>query len=286
MKKEVKLFSTIVDNNIMNSNTRLILAIIALISMILAACGCNSSGGSVDPPNRDTYELNGAVVKDLNVGINSDTTLIALKAFKDGNSLNNADISFFGQDLTYSIIPNSASFGYIFPTNNQAMIGIGNYILDFADSTHYDDTINVMVVDTFRVSAYNPDSTTVNLNGQQVVIEWTSSANIEGYIVAVTPADSAYTGYGWSEYVTTQTTQITIPPDAFRTPNFPNNLITGTYYLYVYGFTGAPDSALSSTLLPVPLPSQLGDNIDHTNLSGNIGVVVITKRVPLEVTAG
>lgn len=266
--------------------TRLITAFIALVGLTLAITGCDSSGGTVNPPQRDTYVINGVVIKDINVETVADTTRIALKAFKDGSSLNSADISFFGQELTYSFIPNSSVLGYIFPTNNQAMIGNGLYVLDFVDSTFYDDTVNVMVVDTFRVSAYNPDSTTVNLNGQQVVIEWTSSANIEGYIIAVTPADSAYTGYGYSEYVTTQANQVTIPPDAFRMPDYPNNLITGTYYLYVYGFTGSPDSALSSTMLPVPLPSQLGDNIDHTNLSGNIGVVVITKRVPLEVTAG
>lgn len=268
----------------MNQNTRLIFIFIALLGIFLAVDGCNSSGGTIDPPNRDTYQLSGVLVKDLNVEIVADTTRIALKAWKDGNALNTADISFFGQDLTYSLVPNSAELGYIFPTSNQAMIGNGQYLLNFADSSYYDDTVYVMVVDTFRVSDYNPDSTTVNLNGQQVVLEWTSSANIEGYIVAVTPADSAYTGYGWSEYVTTQATQLNIPPDAFRTPDFANSLITGTYYLYVYGYTGSPDSLLSAGLLPVPLPSQLGDNIDHNNLGGNIGVVVITKRVPLEVT--
>jgi len=264
--------------------------IILIIALLIAAylfSGCNGSSDIIVPPHNNLYSISGAVVKDLNTDVISDSTRIALKLRLDNNPANNADINFFNQTLTYSLIDNSTDLAYVFPpANNQTLLAAGNYDLSIMDSTLIDDMISVIIIDTIRITAYNPDSTTVNLNGQLNTIEWTSALNVSGYVVAVTPADSAYSGYGYVGYVATQTTQYTIPRDAFRTPTGNNDLVTGLYHLYVYAYNGAPDSSLSSSLLPVPLPSQLPDNINKTNLKGNFGTVVVTKRVPIMVVAG
>jgi len=51
----------------------------------------------------------------------------------------------------------------------------------------------------------------------------------------------------------------------------------------VYAVTGAPDSVYSRHLLPVPLPSQLADNVTETHFGGNHGMVVITRHDSLHV---
>ena len=144
------------------------------------------------------------------------------------------------------------------------------------------------IPDTFSVDAYTPDSLIPNTNGQEMQLSWTASANSDGYIIAVVLEDSAYTGYGYSQYVTSQTTSATIPPDAFRLP--PDTagvaqLDTGWYNIYVYGFSGRPDSLMSWPMLPVRIPSTLSDNVDEGVLTGRIGSVTVTRRVRTHVVS-
>lgn len=246
--------------------------------------GCGNGSGVTDPPQKYDYIINGALVKDLNVGVLSDTARIAIRLQRNEASLSTAAITFDTTDLVVGVLPDSTTPAYVFPQGDRGLFIAGTYDLRIEDSNKFLDTLFVNVTDTFRIESYNPDSTTANTNGRQVNIQWTSAANIEGYVVAVTPADSIHTGYGWSAYVESQASQTTIPPDAFREPLYLQELIPGMYYIYVYGYTGVPNLELASKMLPVPFPTQLPDNIDHTRLAGHFGSIVVSKRVPLEVT--
>ena len=269
-----------------NKLTILLLGLIIIISGFLLP-GCDGSSDIIDPPNRYDYTISGALVVDNNTAsVINDSTRIAVRLTRNNSALINADVIITNDTLAYNYILNSSTLGYTFSSNPGGTLGAGNYQLSIIDSTLYNDSITLVVPAFSSVSSYNPDSTTTyNPNNGVIIFEWTASLTIEGYIIAAVLVNDAYSKVGYSAYVTSQGTSDTFPPDAFSSATT-GNIIPGDYYLYVYGFTGAPDSALSSSLLPVPLPSQLPANLDLQRIGGNIGTVVISRRVPITVIEG
>jgi hypothetical protein len=81
-----------------------------------------------------------------------------------------------------------------------------------------------------------------------------------------------------SLYPGTLATAGSIPPEAFGLSSGGVTPDTGWYYLYVYAYTGVPDSVTTARLLPVPLPSQLADNLTASGFTGHIGTVRVVKR--------
>ena len=161
-------------------NRKIILTAVIMITASLMLSGCDGSSDIIKPPETYMYSISGVVVKDLNTDVISDSTRIAVKLRLENNPANNAEMTFFNQTLTYGMIDNSANLAYVFPAGNQSLINAGNYQLNIADSTLLDDNIQIVVLDTIRINSYNPDSTTVNLNGEVNNIQWTSALNIEG----------------------------------------------------------------------------------------------------------
>ncbi len=264
-------------------------AVILIFVLLLSQYGCNGSSSTVSPPERNSYRVEGVLVNDLNAGLAiTDTSLVAVTLERNDSALSTAQISVGNQSLVFdkpSFVHDSV---YSFAGNTTGLLSTGAYPLGIVDSSLFGDTLTVVLPDTFRVDFYTGDSTVPNTNGQEIQISWTSAVNVEGYVVAVVLEDSAYTGYGWSQYVTSQATETTIPPDAYRLTTDPNGaqvLEPGWYNLYIYGYSGHPDSLLSAPLLPVPLPSRLADNVDENDLVGKLGTVVVTKRVRSEVVS-
>ncbi len=264
-------------------------AAILIFVLLLSQYGCDGSSSTVSPTARNSYRVEGVLVNDMNAGLETtDTSLAAIILERNNSALGTAQISIGTQILVFdkpSFVHDSV---YSFAGNSTQLLSSGAYPLGIVDTALFGDTLTVILPDTFRVNFYTGDSTVPNTNGQEIQISWTAAANVEGYVVAVVLEDSAYTGYGWSQYVTSQATETTIPPDAYRLTTDPNGvqlLETGWYNIYIYGYAGHPDSLLSAPLLPVPLPSQLGDNIDETLLEGKFGSVVVTKRVRSEVVS-
>ena len=269
-----------------NKITVLFFGLIIIMTGFLLS-GCDGSSDIIDPPTPYDYTISGALVVDNNTAsVINDSTRIAVRLTRNNSALNSADVIIADDTLTYNFIPNCSTLGYTFSSNPGGTLSAGNYQLNIIDSTLFDQNISLVLPAFPTVSAYNPDSTTTyNPNNGVITFEWTSSQTVEGYIIAAVLANDTYSKVGYSAYVTSQGTSDTFPPDAFSSAGT-GNIIPGDYYLYVYGFTGAPDSALSSSLLPVPLPSQLPANLDLQRIGGNIGTVVISRRVPITVIDG
>lgn len=255
---------------------------IALLLISLAALvaigGCNGSSDSVRSDVTYNYQIQAVLVKDVNTSITRpDTTLLALELKREDTILTTAVVTFGGDTLVYGKDGFPVDSVYSFDSNPAHMMPTGIYYAIFRDSSRATDTAYMVVTDTFSIAVVVPTNRISN-GGDQVSLQWTSAAGIEGYVIAAVLRDSAYTGYGYSEYVTSLTTEDTFPPDAFRLID-PNVADTGWYYLYVYGYTGVPDSVIASALLPVPWPSNLtNENIDKLNLRGQTGSVVVTKK--------
>lgn len=263
----------------------ILFAVIILVLPVIT--GCNGSSDIINGAGNYKYTLQGLFVQDVNLWLGyGNYNHLAIKLQRDSVEFNNADVLFSDTQLVvvYDYAQTIDDSVYTFSSIARPYLPAGDYTIDITDSTFLIDSIMTMVVDTCYINNYIPDSTIPNTNGTETTVEWASAANVDGYVVAVVLADSAYGGYGYATYITDQVTSTTLPPDAFRAnPN--QTLDTGMYYIYVYGYTGTPDSALSSKLLPVPFPSQLNDNISHVDLSGHFGSVIVSRRVPLHVVS-
>ncbi len=249
---------------------------------ILVQSGCNGSSDILNPPIYDRYRITGALIKDANLdSIIVDSTRIAVTLTRQDMVLATALIRFDGDTLIYNDISYPIDSVYSFKDSIKGLVASDLYNLIITDGSLFQDTAKIYVPDTFSIVSVVP-GTRISNGGDQIRLDWTSAAGIQGYAVGVVMRGNEYQGKGYSQYVTTLTTDVTIPPDAFRQTD-PNTPDTGWYYLYVYGYTGAPDSALSSRLLPVPFPSQLADNVIGTDLGGRLGAIVVSKKDSMHV---
>ena len=115
----------------------------------------------------------------------------------------------------------------------------------------------------------------MNPRGDVVTLDWTESPGSDAYVMSTVPRHLAYTGVGYSEWV--GSSEGTLPIEAFRWSNG-IAVDTGWYYVFAYAYVGAPDSAVSAALLPVPLPGDRTANIDQDPISGRYGTIVVAGR--------
>ncbi|MFQ6008501.1 MAG: hypothetical protein ACE5K8_06050 [Candidatus Zixiibacteriota bacterium] len=242
-----------------------LLSLLVLVLPVSLQWGCEGGPTTYRPPGLFTYRFEGALVKDLNINF---TTIVATLTRED-SILPNAMIRFGGDSLAFS--QDSSFWRIVLPAGDYVA---GDYDIEIQDSTLFHDTLSAMLADNFAINNVTP-ATRIKLTGDEVKLEWTGSAGSEGYVIAAVKRDAEYTGVGYSQYVTEQATAGIFPDSAFNKPTV-NEPDTGWYYLYVYSYAGKPDSALSAELLPVPMPSQLGDNIEVRDLIGRFGTIVVT----------
>jgi hypothetical protein len=245
--------------------------------------GCESSGGSGGGTgSENSYTLNGIFVQDVNISAGKvDYNHFAATMTRNSLDLNSAQLFFGVTALGFDTTFNVADSVYTFTTSPRSYRAVGATTMNIVDSTLFSDTISTVVLDSIWITNA-PDSSIPNTNGTSVFVEWSAVADVDGYIVAVVLDNEAYTGVGYSAYVTDLGPSTTIPPDAFLVNNV---VVPGWYNIYVYGYVGSVDSALSGGVLPVVVPSQLTDNIAHTNFTGHFGSVVVSRKTMVQVVS-
>ncbi len=248
------------------------------VSLLLIICGlaCNDRGA--DPLDSTSYVVNGSLVADPN----TDSVYVAIDFDKDGTNLATAEIWLDDDSLLFDVAGFNYDSVYSFTEDS-----VGDYLLEsislrIEDPQEFADTLTFAVPDTFSITGVVPVNHLIVGNGTATV-GWYGSSRSSAYVIAVVKADDAYTGVGYSEYATTGTTAATFPPDAFvqAGTDIPD---TGLYNLYVYALSGAPDSALAESFLPVPLPDQLVGNIAGESIEGTFGTIIITHGDTVRVT--
>lgn len=262
------------------------LAAILLLAAIFALpmfFGCN--GNPVRPNQAPTYHISGVLVADPNI----DTTRVIVGLTRDDSLLTNASLYLDGRQLLFadSVLLSDSSFDYwidsvYYYDDDSVYIFTGDLTdIRLTDPNRYVDTLPVAVADSFSILTVDPFNHLL-LGLGNVTLNWSGSGRAEAYVLAAVKSGNQYKGIGYSAYPQTDITGGTIPPEAFADPisNLPD---TGLYNLYVYAITGAPDSAISEYVLPVPLPDQLADNVSGNDISGNFGTVTIVYYDTLRV---
>ncbi|RKX29740.1 MAG: hypothetical protein DRP47_00920 [Candidatus Zixiibacteriota bacterium] len=249
------------------------LGLIVAVAIVLIV-GCDGSSGPVDPFNNDyEYQLGGVLIKDYNR--NAAYALARLE--RNDTLVIGAVITIDGDTLT----PSGSTYFYaVGPADS---LPSGAIDVSVKDSSRFHDTLAFTIPGNLSILSVSPP---VKGPSDQVSVNWTGAADADGYIVAAVKKDSAYMGLGYSQWVTSQTTSISINDSAFTTTTIqgdePN---PGIYYIYIYAYNGVPDSTLLSALLPTSIPNQLDDNITEKNLNGTIGSIVTTLFGTVEVVA-
>lgn len=248
-----------------------------LLTGLLAGCSGGSTDSNVVVPSG--YRFEGVLVKDLSKNVTNTSSRLTL----DGKAVSAANITFSDDTLQFSGSPDSL---YTKTQASASFYSVGAANLVVLDGKELSDTVPATVIDTFSISFIDPTFGFWRPSDGNVFMQWTAVSNIDGYVWAVVKADLAYQGKGFSGYVDVQAgPNATIVPDVFNINIGAGTVIdTGWHYLYVYAYSGSPDQALSSTLLPVPLPSQKADNIKKSNFVGRFGSVTVTRSDSLLVT--
>jgi len=248
-----------------------------IILNFMAGCESGSTGSNVVVTSG--YRFDEVLVKDLSRNVTNTSAQLTL----DGKVVSTAMITLSGDTLQFTGSPDSL-YSKSRPSASYYSVGTTNLIV--TDGNALSDTITATVIDTFSITFIDPTFGLWLPSDGNVFLQWTAVGNISGYAWAVVKAGSEYQGKGFSGYVDVQSgPNGTIPPDVFNINSGPGTVIdTGWHYLYVYAYSGSPDSALSSTLLPVPLPSQKADNLNKSRFVGRFGSVAITRFDSLHVT--
>jgi hypothetical protein len=249
--------------------SRLPLVVLAAISVIF---GCNGGSGTGGIPAEVDYQVRGALVADWNRVVTRAEVTIS----RNDTLLDSAQIWIGSQTLSYD--PVAAS--YQLTTASPSTFPRGTHELVLVDLPDLVDTVLFDIADSFFVRVSNPPNRE-NPGGDVVTLDWTESPGTDAYVMAVVPKDLAYTGAGYSERV--GSSEGTIPISAFRWSDGVA-VDTGMYYVFAYSYIGAPDSAASANILPVPLPGNRTANIDQSPISGRFGTVVVTGRDSVHVT--
>lgn len=257
-------------------------AILIGLTLLVAAIsfGCNGAPNGPPPATSTGHTLSGVLVKNMD----TDATIIVANLLRSSKIAPTATIVFNNDTLFFDDSLFAVDSVYSFSVDSFAHYPGGEYVIDLSESSAIIDTFASNVADTFFIEEVTPFSRIVLGNGQ-ATLDFTNSNFLTRYVVAAVKAGYEYSGVGWSTYTAQNDGSFgIILPDAFLSADSLNP-DTGLYNLYAYAIWGAPDSALSANLLPVPLPDRIANNIDQTNLTGNFGSVVVTRVDTVRVRA-
>lgn len=246
--------------------------------LLVVLAGCNRSPAGIT--SVADYRVEGVLVQEMN---HDDAHAVA-RLWRDDSTLISSTLRLADTPMPYfaSHLIDSAYQTVIRP----AVAHAGDQVyFHVVDSFRFADSVLINVVDTFSITDNFEPPNRLLPGGGQVSLEWTSAANAEGYIIATVKVANAYTGVGYSAQVGTGLNAGTIPASAFVDP-VTSELDTGLYYVYVYAFSGSPDSTQASHWLPTHLSQEFPLNIDKSDFSGRFGTLAVTLHDSVQVTSG
>ncbi|MEW6050429.1 MAG: hypothetical protein AB1644_05125 [Candidatus Zixiibacteriota bacterium] len=242
--------------------------VISTALLLLWSCNTPPTGKGTD----QQYAVGGSLV----INLDHDSTVTAVQFLRDLAVAKNADIRLGTRTLAFNNQAYPLDSVYSRMVDSVTDYSVGTRYLRVADSTVFVDSAITTSPGTLSILTVTPANRLIQGNGQ-ASLTWTTSSGAQGYVLAAVQKKDAYSGPAYSAYNTSMATAGTFPPDAFSLSvgDAPD---TGWYYLYVYSYTGSPNKSLADLSLPAPLPTQLANNINHTELAGSFGTVVVSAH--------
>lgn len=245
------------------------LLVTAALALLVLAC----NGVITGPTNGSVYHAFGLMAIDQNIT----KTVAITEVRKDTTISTTASVKFDGISLSFNATPFVGDSAYSTVWNSAIQFAQGNHTLKISDSTSLSSqSISLSLPGTVSIIGVTPSNRLSN-GSNAVKLDWFGGSGASGFVIAAVRTNLAYAGAGYSIYATSQATSATFPRDAFYQTN-PNTPDTGWYYLYVYAYTGAPDSVFAKVVLPIGFPSQLAENVSSQYLKGHAGIVRVAAK--------
>lgn len=248
--------------------------------LFLALVGCDSSSGGFQPTPVAAYELAGALVGDPG----RIQTKVAIELTRNDSTLATGTILLGADTLEFADTSQFTDSVYYFGNAEAYRYAGDSATLKVSDPNRFTSTFSLTVPDTFSITSVIPATGQWRSTDGPVQLVWNGSDGADGYILAAVKHQAVYTGEGYSAYADELSTAGNIPGTAFYT-NAGATLDTGLYNIYVFAYSGSPNKSLTDQILPVPLPSQLADNIDQRDLTGRFGALTLAMFDTLRVIA-
>ncbi len=251
---------------------KLILSIAGLaLLLLLAVVACNSrGGGGTGPGTGGPFKIHGIFVRDANLTSTKDKAYFELTRNDTLFHLAALTIDTFKVDTTlFMTYYRQSPPDFLRPGQNHTIN------LVYAPNT-LNFTTSLFMPDTFSIAfpGLNPDHQ--NPSGQAVQLDWTGSANANGYLIYCSN-DSAF--IDTSFFASSGVTQTTIPQEAFRVGT---NVIPGKYKVFVVALRDVLFS-YSGTPFSIPSGYTVADTIYSSTVSGRIGAAFVCKQDTIRV---
>ncbi len=253
-----------------NNNRLLALAVICLLSIgSTIISSCNGSPNSIDPTGANKYLLQAYLLRDMERNI-----AVSRVFFRQNNNpVPSGPVDIDTTRLDFVQI--SGLFQKEYATASGIDTGLHSLKLQDEGSTILNS--NLLMTGDFNINVSSPPNRIYTGGGSVVVDVSTASANSSGYIFAAVKVGQEYTGAGWAGLVPALSSSGTFPPSVFQ--DTANNLITGTYYIYMYSFRGAPRIDSIDTDFPTVLPDSVFlDNLNTSTITGAFGTITISRH--------
>jgi hypothetical protein len=238
----------------------------AAFSLILFGCNANITPSD----GNEGYYLEGAIIKNLDL----DRLSISVSLKRNDTILTDAVLRIGDDTLAY----NSGKYFMIIDSATHLLAG--NHVLWLYDTTFLIDTVSFAIASNCEITSKIPPDTTPYRSGNIAHIEWSVPTNVDGYVYSAAKKDAIYENDGYSAFVTTGVSAVTIDPDAFNLPS--GELDTGWYYIYVYGYA---DSPVPGTDIPTIFPAGLSKSVSKIEFSAKFGSILVSPRDSIHAVA-
>ena len=252
------------------SKITVLVAVSVTAALFLALLGCESSDGGFQPTPAATYSLVGTMVGNPS----SVLTQVAAELRRNDSTLADGIVLLAADTLKFADTTEFADSIYFFSSGEPHRYAGDSATVLVRDPDRFTSAFSLVVPDTFSITSVIPATGQWRPTDGPVQLVWNGSDGADGYVLAAVRQQAAQTGAGYSAYADELSTAGNIPGDAFYI-NAGGTLDTGLYNIYVYAYSGSPDKSLADHMLPVPLPTQLTDNIDQRDLSGRFGALTL-----------
>jgi len=247
-------------------------ALIPMAIMLLAIYLIGCEGSSLDPLEGVDFRVSGVLIEDQN----PDSSVVLVSFERNSTAYAGGSVKIDSEALLFNVPVLPVDSVFSLRKSPASAFTAGPHTVRLEDSQgRLVDNVTVSAVGLFGLTDSFDPANHLLQGAEQLSFGWTIATNAEAYVVGAVKADRAYSGAGYSSYAPFSATAGTIPPEAFLIPGT-DDPDTGLFNIYAYAINGAPDSALVSSYLPVPLPGQIADNIDSRNVSGRFGSISVT----------